>query len=1460
VEYSGTAQSISAENYGNLTLSGSGNKTLSNLSTSIANAFTNTGGTMVPGSGTVIFTGASGSIAGSSAKIFNNLEIDSGASISQASGTGNVTINGDYTNDGTFSQNTAITTTFGGITQSLSGAGSTTLGSITVQGTSTTNANSHDFSMAGTFTVSSGGTFNGGTATLTFTGSSVMGGGTGSYNFNSLKITGTLTNNTNNKSFNLTGDWTNNGTYTKGTETVTFNGSAATQTIGGSTATPFNSLTIANTSFSVAASTNFSASGTLTINANAVLTPAAAVVVSGAGNLTGSGTAQVTRTAATADFSSQYTITSKVLTNLTVQYIGTAAQTVSGGLAYSNLRDSNTSATVISGNNFSVSGTMTVDAGAVFSPVSTHVINSSAAAGTITGSGTIQVTRTTTTADYANQYKFLTNTLTSMTVDYAGASAQTVNSSVGPYGGLKSSGGGTKTLDGNVTVNSALTLTSGNINTSTNTLTLTSVATVSGGSTGSFVIGTLKKVAVPSSFTFPVGYNAANAYTPLDLANASGGGDLTVAPTHSSAPGVSAGSSLSEYWTLTLSGSLTTDLTFNYLEGDVQGTEANYRLIRVDSGTSVSFPNQCPTPSVDTACVDPTNNKATILAVNAFSNWTVGENLAPTAVRLTGFTATAQDDGVQLEWKSGFEANNLGYQLYRYQDGQRTKVTPSLIAGSSLIRKGGGELASGFSYGWFDNQGTVGTQYELQAIDLHGAVQTFAPLYKGQSGANVDSQKTRAVLLTELAGTSTDLPAQNGWAKGMTAASPRQTTQAGTQSLTTQQSIAAQPAVKIRVNQTGWYRITQPQLVANGLDLSADARKLQLYADGVEVPIRLSSDKPKLGPGDTLEFYGVGLDALTTDTHTYYLISGAHNGLRIAASPVANLKKNESLAPDFLYTVESKERLIYLPGLLNGENNNIFGQFLSSDPVTQNLTLQNIDAAANAGAQLEVVLQGFTEVDHQVQVELNGSYVGTVSFSGVTHKSSTLPINGALLREGVNAVTMTAAGGDVDFSLVDVLRMTYAHSYRADNDSLSFSVGTRSASVSGFTSASIRVIDVTNPGAVQELTPKINNTGGSYGFSIPTSGTVQNLIAFVDNLARQPVSMVKNQPSTWNAATNAADMVIVTHDNFRSSADSLAAARRAQGLRVSIVDVEDVYDEFSYGAHTPEALKDFLAWSNAHWTTAPRYVLLFGDSSWDPRNYLGQGFSDYVPTKLVDTAEFETASDDWLADFNNDGIPEIAVGRLPARTAGDASTMVSKILNYDQERAGGAPLRGALLVSDNGFENQTAQVQSYLSSITTVQTLNRSAIGNDDTLRTQIVSNIDQGPTIVNYFGHGSNGVWTSAGLLNEDNAGTLTNGNRTSLFVMMTCLNGYFHDAFIDSLAETVLKNPQGGAFAVWASSGATEPVGQALMNTQLYQSLLGSQPMTLGDAVRQAKMATSDFDVRRTWILFGDPAMKVK
>jgi len=113
-------------------------------------------------------------------------------------------------------------------------------------------------------------------------------------------------------------------------------------------------------------------------------------------------------------------------------------------------------------------------------------------------------------------------------------------------------------------------------------------------------------------------------------------------------------------------------------------------------------------------------------------------------------------------------------------------------------------------------------------------------------------------------------------------------------------------------------------------------------------------------------------------------------------------------------------------------------------------------------------------------------------------------------------------------------------------------------------------------------------------------------------------------------------------------------------------------------------MKDFLTRTRAFWQTPPRFVLLVGNASSDPRNYLGFGDSDFVPTKLVETAYLETASDDWFVDFDNDRLPDMAIGRLPVQTAEEAATVVSRIIAYEQAEAGDWATEVLMVASRNG--------------------------------------------------------------------------------------------------------------------------------------------------------------------------------
>lgn len=127
----------------------------------------------------------------------------------------------------------------------------------------------------------------------------------------------------------------------------------------------------------------------------------------------------------------------------------------------------------------------------------------------------------------------------------------------------------------------------------------------------------------------------------------------------------------------------------------------------------------------------------------------------------------------------------------------------------------------------------------------------------------------------------------------------------------------------------------------------------------------------------------------------------------------------------------------------------------------------------------------------------------------------------------------------------------------------------------------------------------------------------------------------------------------------------------------------------------------------------------------------------------------------------------------------------------------------------------------------------------------------------MNYSGHGSVDLWRG-NLLTAQDVSLLSNTGRLSIFLLMTCLNGYFHDPGLDSLAESLLKAENRGAVAVWASSGMTDPGSQAAVNQEMIKVMFGG-PTTLGEAVAKAKASPGNQDIRRTWILFGDPALPI-
>jgi len=151
----------------------------------------------------------------------------------------------------------------------------------------------------------------------------------------------------------------------------------------------------------------------------------------------------------------------------------------------------------------------------------------------------------------------------------------------------------------------------------------------------------------------------------------------------------------------------------------------------------------------------------------------------------------------------------------------------------------------------------------------------------------------------------------------------------------------------------------------------------------------------------------------------------------------------------------------------------------------------------------------------------------------------------------------------------------------------------------------------------------------------------------------------------------------------------LVALRQSQGLEVKMVNVQDIYDEFSYGIPTPVAIRDFLSYAYTNWSSpAPQYVLLVGDSTYDYKDNYNRGTVNYVPAYTVYTDYMgETVTDEnFVTISGDDAVADMYIGRLPANSAAEAQAMAAKIIAYETDLNTGSWEKNVVLVADNPTE------------------------------------------------------------------------------------------------------------------------------------------------------------------------------
>jgi uncharacterized repeat protein (TIGR01451 family) len=886
--------------------------------------------------------------------------------------------------------------------------------------------------------------------------------------------------------------------------------------------------------------------------------------------------------------------------------------------------------------------------------------------------------------------------------------------------------------------------------------------------------------------------------------------------------------------------------------------------INVNAATFSSSTTSSNTATVTSTTVDPnsTNNSSTAISTIQ----------AATAVDLTSFRAFTQPGGgVLLEWKTSEESRNLGFHLYREDSQGRHQVDPSLIAGSALLMSGGQPQHKAKTYHWIDPQGSSLGSYWIEDVDINGTRTMHGPVYAETVSSNSEPIVQARLLRQMNQATSFGAAAAPAGAPSPPLVRALNTPRPLIPQVTAGESPASlngEAAVKISATAEGWYQVTRSQLVAAGLPAGADVRTLQLYAEGVEQPMLiLGRQSGPLGPNDGIEFYGTGIDTPFSGTRVYWLVRGSRAGKRI--SSVAAPGSGAGTNPSFPFTVLFQQRLVYFAALLNGENNdNFFGATITSDPVDQSITVAHVDPSSSLPVTMDVGLQGVTDQQpHAVSIEFNGVPVGELDFANMANVTQTFAVSNSLLQNGSNTVTLTALDGDNDVSLVQSIQLHYAHLYTPDSDWLESTASSGdTVDVDGFSNSQIEVFDITDPLAITQLTGPIASDATGYGITLTIPGgrgAEHTLLALASDQISAPASLAYHAPNSLDKSRSGADLVVISYPDFEESIAPLVKLHESQGTSVDTVTVDEIYDAFNYGEKSPFALQDYLQVASTNWRRHPQAILLVGDASLDPRDYLGFGQTDFVPTRMIETAAFKTASDDWLTDFNQTGFGTIPIGRLPVSSVEDADLVVSKILGYEKGTTAGSWNQQVLVVADQNIDSNFTATANAVSALfpASLDVTQIQANGQDPgVVKPQILAALNSGSLIVNYIGHGSEEQWSFEDLFDDTSAAALSNGNRLPVYILMDCLNGFFQDVYATSLSTSLMLAPDGGAVAVWASSGFTDAAPQATMNQALISQWKANQTLPIGKVTLAAKLGITDNDVRRTWNLFGDPLLTLQ
>src|SRR3989339_588630 len=707
---------------------------------------------------------------------------------------------------------------------------------------------------------------------------------------------------------------------------------------------------------------------------------------------------------------------------------------------------------------------------------------------------------------------------------------------------------------------------------------------------------------------------------------------------------------------------------------------------------------------------------------------------------------------------------------------------------------------------------------------------------------------------------------------------------------------SANPLLKISTSKEGFHKITFEELVAKGF--RTDVLNVKLSNKGQEVPFSIDNN--------ALVFYAEKISSLNTSQNVYFLeqINSGDIGNAIINKADLSLMSPTLFSNSYLEKTHFEENKFYNFNLKNGIGRDHF--FWSSFSYPKNFkfdfVLKNMDYSnPNSKIILKTIRFDTNKVSAYFDVYLNGRIIKENVLENQIYNNQFLEINfNTELLKAQNSLEIKLENSGNTLYL-DNFDLYYPRNIILDSGQKYFTFN--ALNEAGFKIISglrqnfdiFQVTSNTEITKIDEADVKIVEDG--LLFASDNMNDRKYHLIFEDNyLIPDNISLIE-QNNFYNNPLGA-DYIIISHPDLMEFTEDKSLKSGSDILRlkeyrefndnfvVNVYTVTEIYNKYNFGIKDPQAIKSFLSDAYYNWQIKPKYLLLIGNTTFDPKNHLKTEIKDYIPTiydyfpvkDFQNDTEYELPDDELFSDFvveNKNTTGEIITGRFPVINKDELHNIVEKIFVFESDFY-------ADVVKKNVF-NLSAQspyvdlleptIKAYLPESYGYFKNSPEMFENSiSAARADFIEKMNLGQMIVNYIGHGHidswNGIFYKAAYLDNNHVYSLKN-TQYPILLSLNCFGGLYNtvnsSGIISSIAEKFLNVENGSVASIGFPGLAISPDAEQIEKF-LYKFIFEEKDKYLGEVIQKIRKNIPPDSNKGNYLkttnftYFGDPALNLK